>query len=170
MPRKLTLLALAFFVILAACEKDNTEPDVSPTLTPTTVIAVSEAENITLDPQILAPGQGTLIVNVSMPIGYKFNNLAPFKAQVAATGSNVIVDSAWTRYEQIEPTMPLQIPLTLNEGASILTLDLTIYWCEAVNESLCFVDERHITAPITVDRSARATFATAEVSLIPPTY
>ncbi|MBZ0304587.1 MAG: hypothetical protein K8I82_00835, partial [Anaerolineae bacterium] len=84
--------------------------------------------------------------------------------------ASVVVDEKWANFEQVEPPLPLQIPLTLTEGQSTITIDLTIYWCEAINESLCFVAKRQVIAPMSVDNSVNASFARAEVLLTPPTY
>lgn len=159
------LLLVGIILLLAACEKENPQP------TPTSLALVeNEDEQIVLEQQTLKAGDGTFILQVSMPYGYKLNNLAAFKASVVSDSSSVVVDEKWANFEQVEPPLPLQIPLTLTEGQSTVTIDLTVYWCEAINESLCFVAERQVIAPITVDSSASASFASAEVALTPPTY
>jgi len=128
----------------------------------------NESASTFIPPQTLGPGEGTLLLNVTMPYGYKFNDLAPFSAKISSTGRSVHIDDIWADYEQLEPEMPLEIPLQLSEGESIVTLDLSIYWCEAIKETLCFVDTRLINATISVDSGSTATTADVDVNLVPP--
>ena len=61
-----------------------------------------------------------------------------------------MIDTADQRQRIPEPAMPLRVPVRLMEGSDLLHVDLTIYYCEAVNESLCFIDQVSIDAPVTV--------------------
>lgn len=163
--KKRSILLLLIVFIMTACEKEKPHP------TPTSLALVeNEDEQIVLDRQTLKAGDATFILQVSMPYGYKLNNLAALKASVVSDSASVVVDEKWANFEQVEPPLPLQIPLTLTEGQSTITIDLTIYWCEAINESLCFVAKRQVIAPMSVDNSVNASFARAEVLLTPPTY
>ena len=121
-----------------------------------------------LDRQILAPGQGTLTFNLTMPYGYKLNEVAPFTASLESSGDSVVVDESWQNYQQENPTMPLNIPLVLQEGAAVLDMNLTIYWCEAIQQTVCFVERRQLKIPLTVAGESANKTAHVELSLIPP--
>jgi DNA-binding beta-propeller fold protein YncE len=81
---------------------------------------------VTLPPETVQAGEGTLVIDVTMPEGYKLNDLAPL------------------------PDLPLEIPVTFVAGQTELTLDLAVYWCEGVNQSLCFVDRAKMVVPLSV--------------------
>lgn len=125
-------------------------------------------DTIAIDPQTVRVGEGTLLINVTMPEGYKFNDLAPFRGDFESDGVSVAVANEWLHYEELMPTMPLEVPVTFSEGQATVTADLHIYWCEAINETLCFVDNHVLTIPITVDTSTDASVADAVIALVPP--
>jgi hypothetical protein len=123
---------------------------------------------VTLPPQTVGAGDGSILVNVTMPEGYKFNGQAPFTAiwpenavaQIAADSRDIRI---------ILPEMPLEVPVTFNEGLTDLTVDLTVYWCEAVNETLCFVERAQLTMPLTVTADNESQTAALDYALVPPT-
>jgi hypothetical protein len=45
--------------------------------------------------------------------------------------------------------------------------ELTIYYCEAVNESLCFIEQVSIDAPVTVGEGDSTTIV-LEHAIVPP--
>lgn len=118
-------------------------------------------------PQTVAPGEGTIQVQITMPDGYKFNDLAPFTANWP--DDPVVQIPADQRTTQIlEPEMPLEVPVTFAEGQTEIAVNLAIYWCEAINESLCFVDRATLVAPVTVSADAGANTLVLQHSLTPP--
>lgn len=128
----------------------------------------NSGELMILDRQTLAPGQGTLTFNIVMPHGYKFNTVAPFTASLHSSANSVVVDESWENYQVVNPTMPLDIPLVLQEGAALLDMELTIYWCEAIQQSLCFVERRQLNIPLTIASESANKTARVELSLAPP--
>jgi hypothetical protein len=125
-------------------------------------------EIVAIEPQTVQAGDGTLLINITMPDGYKFNDLAPFRGDFESDADGVTFPDEWLHYEAVLPTMPLEIPVTFTEGQAMVTADLHIYWCEAVNETLCFVDNQVLTIPVTVDNAAEGSVANAVVALTPP--
>ena len=117
--------------------------------------------------QTVSPGEGTIRVNITMPEGYKFNNLAPFTA-IWADNSLVSIPDEWREYRTKEPVMPLDIPATFSEGQTELSVDLDIYWCEAVNETLCFVKQAELVVPLTVDDASENKTVEMAYGLVPP--
>jgi hypothetical protein len=46
---------------------------------------------------------------------------------------------------------------------------MTVYWCEAVNKSLCFVERAQLIMPLTVTADGNAQTLTMDYTLVPPT-
>jgi hypothetical protein len=181
MKKRISVVAgvmVAAALVLSACgksEDEKKEPDAPRGTNPLSDVNLNTdgdfglgVEVVNLAPQTLAPGEATLTLNVKLPEGYKFNTLAPFQASFSSSNDTVVVSEDWSTYEQIDPPMPLEVPLTLSAGQGALTADLTIYWCEAVNETLCFVDEQQVVAPLVVAQDAIVHTAAAELTLTPP--
>ncbi|MBN1679299.1 MAG: redoxin domain-containing protein [Anaerolineae bacterium] len=118
-------------------------------------------------PQTVAPGEGTLVINVTMPEGYKLNDQAPFTAIWPEDGVALVPDDA-RDIRIIKPDLPLEVPVTFSEGQTELAVDLTVYWCEAVNETLCFVDRVELVAPVTVTANSTEHHVLFERDLVPP--
>ncbi len=123
---------------------------------------------IQLDSQTVAPGQGELVFAIELPEGYKLNALAPFTAETAST-MTIEVPTESQDYRQILPELPVHLPVNFTEGSDVLSTDFTIYWCEAVNETLCFVDRVTIQVPVTVTSEATSSEVIMTYALVPPT-
>ena len=108
---------------------------------------VYTGKTITLDPQTVAAGEGTLRLQINLPDGYKFNDIAPFLAEFSVTGDLTLAEDAST-VQQVAPSFPLEIPLTL--GAGELQADLVIYYCQAGAESLCLLEQVRLVLPLAV--------------------
>ncbi len=106
---------------------------------------------LTLDPQTIAPGDGTIELNIILPEGYKVNDRAPFSVEWLVEGNEELIqfpDGAIRT--MVEPAFPLSFPAEFSEGETELTADLVIYYCEAAAESLCFIERIRITTPVTI--------------------
>ena len=125
-------------------------------------------EIIDLPTQTIAAGDGTVLIDVTMPYGYKFNDYAPFHGEFSSDSEAVLLSEDWQVFDGIVPDMPLRIPVNLTAGEATLTADLTIYWCEAINETLCFVDQRVVNIPLVVEDGGEENLANAVVALVPP--
>jgi hypothetical protein len=141
-----------------------------PTVSPTSTQGLGNlmaSTLVTLPPQEVKPGAGTIRLNVTMPQGYKFNDEAPFTAVWQEnTVAQVAADSREIRI--IQPAMPLDVTAAFSEGQADLTVDLTVYWCEAVNETLCFVDRARLAVPLTVTDQGDGHTVTLDYALVPP--
>jgi thiol-disulfide isomerase/thioredoxin len=123
---------------------------------------------VTLPGQTVGSGAGTILVNVTMPQGYKFNNVAPFTATWLDSPLAEIPEASRT-IKTSDPQMPLEVPVTLAAGQADVAVDLTVYWCEAVNETLCFVDRVRLKMPLTITADSGNHTVTMEYGLVPPT-
>ena len=136
-----------------------------------TVVAGSSALGlqVTLPEQTAAPGDGAIVLNIALPEGYKLNALAPFSADWVTSGEAVIIAEADQRQRIPDPALPLRVPARLLPGSDLLHVDLTIYYCEAVNESLCFVEQVSIDAPVTVTANGGQPVVNLVHTIVPPT-
>jgi thiol-disulfide isomerase/thioredoxin len=123
---------------------------------------------ITLPPQTVSAGDGTILLYVTMPDGYKLNDVAPFTAIWPEDAvAQIPAESRTIRTHH--PDLPLDVPVTFAPGRTELKLDLTVYWCEGVNETLCFVDRTRLVVPLTVSTGSDNHLVTFERALVPPT-
>lgn len=126
-----------------------------------------QSDVVKISPIEVAPGEGTLVFDVRLPDGYKLNALAPFTAQTSNT-SNVIIAAEYQDYQQIVPDLPVSVPVTFSEGLDELKANMTVYWCEAINETLCFVSRFTFQVPVTVSSDATTTSVVMSNELVPP--
>jgi len=123
-------------------------------------------EVVTVATQTVGAGEGLIRLNITMPEGYDFNDQAPFTViWPENTVAQVAPDNQQTRI--VMPEMPLDVPVTFSEGQTDLAVDLTIYWCEEINKSLCFVKRVTLDLPLTVLAEGENT-AAIEYALVPP--
>jgi DNA-binding beta-propeller fold protein YncE len=136
----------------------------------TTVIGGNAAEGlqITLPEQTVAAGEGEIVLEITLPEGYKLNNLAPFSSEWASSGEAVQISEENRSQSIVEPELPIRVPVTLAEGSAVLHGDLTIYYCEAVQQSLCFIDQIGIDAPVTVSAEGGEPRIVVERVIEPP--
>ncbi len=129
--------------------------------------AFAAEDTLLLAPQTVAAGPGTVRIQVTMPDGYKLNGLAPFTAIFPDDPvAQVPADSRDVRITL--PELPVEVPVTFAVGQTDLALDLTVYWCEAINETLCFVDRTTLVVPLTVLPDGDAHEVTFGRALVPP--
>jgi DNA-binding beta-propeller fold protein YncE len=122
---------------------------------------------VELSEQTVAAGEGEIVLDIQMPEGYKLNELAPFTANNTAN-SAINLPEGSASYQELVPTLPVRLPVTFTEGQDMLTSDLSIYWCEAINETLCFVERVTITVPVTVAADAESSELVLPYVLVPP--
>jgi hypothetical protein len=122
---------------------------------------------VTLPAQTVAAGEGEILVDVTMPQGYKFNDVAPFTATWSENPLAEIPETSQT-VQIVDPPMPLEVPVTFAAGQANIEVDLTVYWCEAVNETLCFVERVRLEMPLTITADGGGHTVTMEYGLVPP--
>ena len=62
----------------------------------------------------------------------------------------------------------MRVPVTLSEGSDTLHGDLTIYYCEAEQVNLCFIDQVAIDVPVTVTSDGAESSIVVERVVEPP--
>ena len=102
--------------------------------------------------QTVGPGSGTLEIVFTAPEGFKFNDLGPFTLDWSAGDPGVAfaADPDSTDYAQIGPEFPIAFPIELAAGETTITITATAFYCEAVDPSICHVQEVILTVPILV--------------------
>jgi len=136
-----------------------------------TVIAGNAAAGLQLrlPDQSLAPGAGEIELDIVMPEGYKLNDLAPFSSEWSSDGEAVVIDEENLQQFLHEPELPLRVPVTLQPGEDLLRGDLTIYYCEAIRDSLCFIERVTLEAPLNVAEGGGGSSILLQHDIVPPT-
>jgi len=121
-------------------------------------------EIVSLPAAIVAAGQGEIRLNLEIPDGYKLNLDAPSSLSIQAN------DAFGVAAQEVAITEPtLQVPLTFNVGEGVLQAEVSIFYCEAVNQSLCFIDEFTLEAPLnSVADGGETSTITVERTIVPP--
>ncbi|MFP4431468.1 MAG: thioredoxin-like domain-containing protein [Spirochaetaceae bacterium] len=105
------------------------------------------AEELVLEEVRLSPGESRLVIDVDLPEGYKINPTATSLAAATAEGEAVRLPGA---SETREPglSFPVSFPLTVGRGAGEIRVDLSLVYCEAVNEELCYFEDVTLRVPV----------------------
>jgi hypothetical protein len=99
--------------------------------------AKEDRAGIRVDPVSVAGGQVTLALDIVLPPGYKRNPEAPLILRQVPQGQLHTFGASET------PTIDLQL-----EADRDVTLDLTLYPCQAHDERLCLVHDARLIVPL----------------------
>lgn len=125
-------------------------------------------EMLRLEAQTVQAGSGEILLNIALPEGYKLNGLAPFTAAWSSDAEAVQFAEADQYLSIAEPSLPITVPVSLAAGEATISGDLTIYYCEAVRESLCFIDRVRVEIPVRVEAAGSGSVIRAERVIVPP--
>jgi hypothetical protein len=118
------------------------------------------AEVLVFDTVRLKPGESSIVIEVGLPEGYKINPTAASLAAVSAEGEAVALPGE-TEAREVGLSFPLRFPLTVEGGKGEVTAELSLVYCEAVNEELCYFEDVSLRVPVEV----RRLFAEQELAL-----
>ncbi len=124
-------------------------------------------ETAKLPAQTVAPGTSQIIVNITTPSAFRLNDTAPFELHITPGDKIANVSADKADVVIVQPKMPLTLPVTLTEGTTELNADADVYYCDAINDTLCYVTRLHFTLPITVAAGGASTVK-LEYTVIPP--
>ena len=93
---------------------------------------------------------------------------APFTAAWSSDAEAVQFAEADQYLSIAEPSLPITVPVSLAAGEATISGDLTIYYCEAVRESLCFIDRVRVEIPVRVEAAGSGSVIRAERVIVPP--
>ncbi|MFW5748958.1 MAG: thioredoxin-like domain-containing protein [Chloroflexota bacterium] len=118
---------------------------------------------IRLPEQVVAPGTGTLSIDLVLPVGHKVNPDAPSRANFSADTEAIEVPDGPTSITSARVAIPLVFIAGTGDKDSegLLTGTVTTYFCEESNTSLCFIDDIRLEIPVRVSGHA----ATAEINV-----
>lgn len=128
----------------------------------------AQGEQLLLPEQTVGAGEGEIVLDILLPEGYKLNDLAPFSSVWTSEGDGLQIAAENAAQRIVEPELPVRVPVTLMAGSATLHGDLTIYYCEAVNQSLCFIDQVQVTVPVVVTESENTATVQIEREIVPP--
>ncbi len=102
--------------------------------------------------QVLAPGEGTISLNVALPEGYHVNDSGPFTASWTVEGGALIIAEGQTEQKIVAPDFPLEVPVSLNAGEGSVSVDMRVLYC--MEEVQCFMHKAQMSVPYRVKEGA----------------
>jgi thiol-disulfide isomerase/thioredoxin/DNA-binding beta-propeller fold protein YncE len=106
-------------------------------------------EIVSLDPVTLAGGAASVLLDYSLPAGYKVNADAP-SSIVISSGTNLATFSTGDAVDLTGTTLPVSVPTSLTEGTGTMRFDVTIIYCRTEETSLCLIDRVRYELPATI--------------------
>jgi len=106
----------------------------------------ADDEQIQLQTQTVSAGDGELVLNITLPEGFKINEITDSTIALSSDGDAVQFESERVIIEE----KSVQVPVTFSEGEAALSLDMTLFYCEAQEEAFCLINQVTIHAPVTV--------------------
>ncbi len=108
-----------------------------------------EADVVTLAEAAVAAGPGTITLDIVLPAGYKVNEDAP--SSVAWSVEGGVATLAGGDVQDLTGTaLPVVVDAVWSEGTGSLAGDVTLIWCADDAESLCFIEQLRVEAPLVV--------------------
>ena len=128
-----------------------------PTATATDAAIASSgpnAEEIKVAPQHLRAGvDGSLLVNIELPVGYHLNPAAPQRYNVSlANGTTALTLDAPTAARSAKDLhLPVRVPLHANaKGSAELRIQITLFYCREDNTGTCRIKTLVFRAPVEI--------------------
>lgn len=114
--------------------------------------AVFAGEITMLEPVSVSAGGASLVLDYSLPAGYKVNQDAPSSVSISG-GDSVARLAAGSTGDITGTDLPVTIPIDLTEGQDTVFIDVTLVYCREDAQSLCFIDRLRYEIPLTVTSS-----------------
>ncbi|HSJ72038.1 MAG TPA: thioredoxin-like domain-containing protein [Acidimicrobiia bacterium] len=106
-------------------------------------------ELVNLDPLTVASGEASLVLEYELPEGYKVNDEAPSSVVISA-GASLASFPGGDSVDITGTLVPVAVPIQLVEGVGTLQFDVTLIYCEAVNTTLCLIDQVRYFQPVEI--------------------
>lgn len=118
-----------------------------------TVVGGNQTQGVTqtADEQSVKRGDGTLTLELTIPDGYKINPLTD--SLIDITSSDEAIAKA-TDPQVVITATSVAMPFIFANGSATITLDMSLFYCEAQTESVCLIDVVTITVPVVVNDDA----------------
>jgi hypothetical protein len=144
-------LVLLLSALVAACRPAGTsgvDEPVSVGKVSSSAPSAYPGQAIDVEPRRVAPGPGTVRLDLTFPPGYKLTEGTPLIVEGPTAGLLTLEGGA--RQELEAPAFPLDLPATFEVGEGSAQLDLTIYYCEEAQVNLCLVKRLRFRVPLAV--------------------
>lgn len=125
----------------------------------------SVVADVTLPGQTIAAGEGEIVLSLTLPEGYKVNDLIDSTAAFSTTDGRVTFAGDAT---SVIDSVELRIPVTLAEGEDTLTADLAVYYCRVGEEALCLIEMVVIEVPLTIQSGGGDAAIQIDYTIVPP--
>lgn len=112
----------------------------------------AQGEIVALAARTLPPGEATLTIAYELPEGWKINTLTTSLVEISVTGEAAVTAEP----EVIVTAEQVEVPFTLTPGEARVTLEMSLFYCEADRESVCLIDLVTISMPLVVAEDAPA--------------
>jgi hypothetical protein len=101
----------------------------------------------------VAPGAGSVEIDVELPPDHKINEAAPSSAEFAVTGG--VADFGTEAAVSLTGRkFPITVPVQFSDGTGTITADLTVIYCHEDAESLCFIQQLRFNVELSVEADA----------------
>ncbi|WP_423922602.1 thioredoxin-like domain-containing protein [Candidatus Poriferisodalis sp.] len=110
-------------------------------------------DEVVLLPQRVAPGPIEIVLELTVPEGYKFNVEGLFEFEWSPDDTALVHPQGSARYEARGPEMPVRLAATVeaDSGTAVLSATAVVFYCPAEDETFCLIRDVNFTAPIEVD-------------------
>ncbi|MFA6505085.1 MAG: thioredoxin-like domain-containing protein [Treponemataceae bacterium] len=114
---------------------------------------VAAAEPIVLPEQTVGVGKGEIRLSIDLPPGYKPNPEAAssFSFRVEGTGADI---NGPAEIIIAGPSFPITIPANFAVGKGKIVVEVSLVYCESVNETLCLLERRTVEIPFQVKKGS----------------
>ena len=112
-------------------------------------------EILTLEAVTVSQGPGTIVLNVELPEGYKFNDLAPSKFELTVM-DDVASLAADANRSVSGPVFPIEFQVEFVKGTGTIVADMALYYCEAETQNLCLFEQVRLNLPLKVGDGTRS--------------
>lgn len=127
----------------------------------------AQGETLTLPKTTVKAGAGDLVLTYAIPKGFKLNRLAVSRVDVKPSDDSVVT---FARDSFTLDDLTTHIPVTFTAGEGPLTLEASLFYCEAEQEAFCLVDRVTINGVVTVSDSGSDTLTVTRTVLPPAAY
>jgi thiol-disulfide isomerase/thioredoxin/sugar lactone lactonase YvrE len=108
----------------------------------------SHDETLLLPPQTIAASASEIMLRITLPEGYKLNDVAPSTAEWNNAGEAIRIEEI-ARITHISGH-EVRVPVQLSVGEDTLYAFLNLYYCREEAQSLCFIDRITLEIPVVI--------------------
>ena len=111
--------------------------------------AAYRGDIVTLPELDVSAGAASVVLAYTLPDGYKVNDEAPSSVVIGA-GSSIAAFPSGDTVDITGTVVPVSLPISLSRGSGTVHFDVTLIYCEAINTSLCLIDQMRFVQPLAV--------------------